>query len=416
LEEPLAWFRPDTPADRVTLSNLLQVGVTIVVAVAAAIATLVATAAADDWETSVRQEIQRSAALLEDVRYVYGDEAPLGYDLALLKLRAQLAAGKDADTDRILFAAVWEENRRRQPLLRGGYERSGGGFDVPGRLADVRRRNAELTRLDPNEARSDGDSHARASQWILLATVPLVLLYLVADWALRRGTRWSPGRRGKRGTARDDVGLVPTPWRSASARGLGASVALIAWLAVVLLPNLQLHFDKREDQSEALAARHATQISTALGASGFASSFRVNADRAARFEGIRALARAQAALDVGDRALAAELAARAQAIARAMGREPTSGDGVDAVTRAAVRSSPAEARPLVREQNDTVSAAQKAGRQGTRVTLALLLAGLTLSLSAVAVVERPRRTKLIERVAAGVLAMSLLATASLVVL
>jgi hypothetical protein len=200
-------------------------------------------------------------------------------------------------------------------------------------------------------------------------------------------------------------------------------VALIAWLAVVLLPNLQLHFDKREDQSEALAARHAAQISTALGASGFVSSFQVNAGRAAKYERSRGLARAQAALGVEDPALAAELAAqsklerrrgdRAEAIALAMGREPTKGDGVDALTRAAVRSSPTEAELLVREQNDTVSSAQEAGRKGTRVTLALLLAGLTLSLSAVAVVERPRRRKLIERAAAGVLAMSLLATASL---
>jgi hypothetical protein len=385
----------------------------------------VATSAADKWEESVRQEIQRSAALLEDVRYVYGDEAALGYDLAVGKLRAELAADQDAGTDRILFAAAREANQQ-QPLVSGDYELRGGGFDVPHRLADVRQENAALTSLDPSESESDGDSRADASQWILLATVPLVLLYLVADWVLRRGTRWSPGRRGKRGTTPDDVGLVPRPWSSTSARGLGASVALIAWLVVVLLPSLQVRFDNREDRSEALAARHAVQISTALGASGFISTFRTNAGRAAAYEETRGIARAQAARGVQDRGLASELVAkgrleqsrgrRAKAIAQAMGREPTTRDGVDAVTRAALQSSPAEAQPLLRAQNDAASAAQKAGRRGARVTLALLLAGLTLSLAAVAFVERPRRRKLIERVAAGVLAMSLLATASLVFL
>jgi hypothetical protein len=45
--------------------------------------------ASGDRQQAVREEIKRTAATVEDVRLVYGDEAPLGFRVAVDRIRAE---------------------------------------------------------------------------------------------------------------------------------------------------------------------------------------------------------------------------------------------------------------------------------------------------------------------------------------
>jgi hypothetical protein len=303
---------------RITGSNLLQTAVTILVAVALAVAALIASGAADRWQSSVRADVKRSAGIVEDVREVYGDEAPLGLDVALADTRARQGTDDDALTDR---------------------------------------------------------QHA------------------------------------------DEVGLVPRPWSSPAASRLGVTVALVAWLAVALLPVLALRFDDQEQRADALAARRAVDVSTMLAASGIAFSFRTHSLQRVIALDSHAIGRQIVALnspDSDDGARLADLgraeartAQRARLVVAEMSRAPTARDGVDGATLEAVNASHAASDAVRVEQNEQADVAERAGRRANRMNLALLLSALTLSLAALAATGRGVRLRGIDRVAAAVLVAAL---------
>jgi hypothetical protein len=80
---------------------------------------------------------------------------------------------------------------------------------------------------------------------------------------------------------------------------------------------------------------------------------------------------------------------RIQAIASSMTRLPNATDGVDRFTRSVIASTPADWTALQNEQNRQATFADHAGSRGDRVVVALLLAGLATSLSAVATASVP---------------------------
>jgi hypothetical protein len=398
---------------RITGSNLLQTAVTILVAVVLAVAALISSGAADRWQSSVREDVKRSAGIVEDVREVYGDEAPLGLDVALADARAQQGADDDALTDRQVVFAIRRAYRGKDHLIADDrYLRAGDGYDVPRRLADVRRENPGLMRLDPEHAAREGDDKRRLSSVIALATIPLVVLYLLTELVLRA---WA--RRRSAAAGADEVGLVPRPWSSPGASRLGVSVALAAWLAVALLPVLALRFDNQEQRANALAARRAVDVSTMIAASGIAFSFRVHSQQRVLALDTHAVGRQIVALDspdANDGARLADLgraeaqtAQRGRLVVAGMSRAPSARDGIDAATLQAVNASH-EASDAVRvEQNEQADVAERAGRRANRMNLALLLSALTLSLAALAATGRGARMRGIDRVAATVLAASL---------
>src|SRR4029453_2387795 len=95
----------------ITGSNLLQTAVTILVAVALAIAALTASGATDRWQSSVREEVKRSAGIVEDVRAVYGAEAPMGLVVALADARARQGPDADALPERQVVFAIRKAHR-----------------------------------------------------------------------------------------------------------------------------------------------------------------------------------------------------------------------------------------------------------------------------------------------------------------
>ena len=409
------------PAEsRITGSNLLQTAVTILVAVVLAVAALFASGAADQWQSSVREDVKRSAGIVEDVREVYGDEAPVGLDIALADARAQQGDDDDALTEQQVVFAVRRAYRGKDHLVADDrYLRAGHGYDVARRLADVRRESPGLVRLDPERAASKGDDKRALSSVVALVTVPLVVLYLLTELVLR-----ARARRRSASAQADEVGLVPRPWSSPGPSRLGVSVALAAWLAVALLPVLALRFDNEEQRANALAARRAVDVSTMIAASGIAFSFRVHSQQRVLGLDTHALGRQIVALDSSDANDGARLAdlgrAEAQTAQRGrlvvaeMSRAPSARDGTDAATLQAVNASHAATDAVRVDQNKQADVAERAGRRANQMNLALLLSALTLSLGALAATGRGTRMRGIDRVAAALLVASLAVALSVV--
>jgi hypothetical protein len=398
---------------RLTGSNLLQTAVTVLVAAALAIAALIASGASDSWQSSVRQDVKRSAGVVEDVRSVYSDEAPLGLDVALSDARARRGTDDDALTDRQVVFAMRKAYRGKDHLIADDrYLRASGGYDVPRRLADVRAEYATGSRLDPEDAARAGDDKRRLSALIALVAVPLVALYLLTELVLRTRAR----RRAAPAHA-DEVGLVPRPWSSPAASRLGVTVALAAWLAVTLLPVLALRFDNQEQRANALAARRAVDALTMSAASGIVFGFRVQSMQRVLALDSHAIGRQIVALDSADYQDGARLAdlgraeertaRRASRVVAEMTRAPSLRDGVDAATVRAVNAKPTATDAVRVEQNEQDDVAERAGRGANRIKVALLLGVLTLSLSALAATRRAGRLRGIDRVAAAVLVAAL---------
>ena len=409
-------FRP--AESRITLSNLVQGVVTILVALVLAAGAFLTGSAAGKWQDSVGDQTKRSLATIEDVRFVYTGEAPLALELALAEAREAELSGGDAETEREALFAVRQE-MPTDNLAASRYREPGKGYDVPRRLADVREQNLDLARIDPEAALEAGDRRNRLALILLVATLPLVLMYVVADVVLRgRAARATPGA----GNSAGDVGLVPRPWSSPTTQRLWVSVALGAWLIITLLPSLQIYYAGREERAGALAAGKGAEISAMLEASGLVLAFSTNSEQRARWLATHALGRQAAALDTGDPEEAADLSAaartegavsrRALAIARSMGRAPSADDGLDAFTLSAVNAMPDDWRAALNEQNAQSERVADLSARSKRLSLAILFGALAGSLCALAAAARRKRHTWLDLASLGVLALSLAALVS----
>jgi hypothetical protein len=399
--------------------------VTILVAASLAASALIASSAADSWQTSLRQDIAKSAGVIEDARYVYGEEAPLGLDLALADARARVGSDDDAMTNREPVFQIRRAHRGQDHLIADDrYLSDNGGYDVPRRLADLRLEHRDLMRVDPRKAQEHGDDQRDLSRMIAALAIPLVLLYLMTEVVFRARAHRHPAKSG-RGTDGDEVGLVPRPWSTPAASRLGVAVAFIAWLVVTLLPVVQLRLTNQEERATSLAARYAVDTSTMIAASGTYAAFHGNSRLRLLWLGIHATGRQKVALDSPDADRRDRLTAlavseertldRARPIVATMTRAPSAEDGVDMAARLAVNASRRDANAVRIEQNEQAAMAERAGRQVNRTNIALVFAALTLSLSALAATGVGTRLKAIDGVAAVVLVGSLVAAFSVAI-
>jgi hypothetical protein len=99
------------------------------------------------------------------------------------------------------------------------------------------------------------------------------------------------------------------------------------------------------------------------------------------------------------------------AIAQDLARPPTTLDGVDAFTATSLGSSLKDSRRLLADRNREVDRAEDAGR-GSRVTFAILLAGLALTLSALAASARAEGVNLMDGAAGALLVVALVTAGS----
>ena len=414
----------------VTGSNLLQAAVTLVVALLVTVAALLSSDATSAWQSSVRQEIRRSAAIIESVRYVYSDEAAVALEVALVESRAARLPDGEGDAARRVAAVLKQSHEGTDHILgTPRYRLEGGGYDLARRLADVRRASADLARINPDTALERGDRRSDLASILATLTIPVVLLYVAIEaWARIRQRRRIPEPASSRETPDQDqmdVGLIPRPWSVPSARRLGVALAFGAWLIVTLLPGPQLRFSNEEQRAQSMAARLGVESSTAVFASSLLNSFQITTQQRLLALDLRGGAMLQSAMstprpELRD-ALVAEAGRAIVAVKRSrlatepMARTPSSADGVDKAALTAVTTSLPRAFAIVREQNRTVEDAEIAGQRANRSGLALLLAALALSLATLGAVSGVKGRGAIERSAAVVLAGAFLAAASIVV-
>ncbi|MEU7136316.1 hypothetical protein [Streptomyces sp. NPDC046261] len=394
-----------TGGSRFSVRIRLQIVVLSVVALATLAATWQFSGAGGAYQDAVREEVKRQAAVREDVRHVYGDEAPGAFRAAAARIRAdalrplegrgRLAASEyalatqDALAARATAGSLGDEVYVHREL----------GYDVPRRLADLQKRSAALYALDPGATLREGDRRAvwgRISVWVAVTA----LLLAAAAANVLRPVRWRrppappPAPRVLRGPE-----LLPQP-ATAPSRDDRRVARFRLFLAAILLalPLGQMVAACDEQRAQAEAARRAAGISTAVEVSGQRTAFLTASVQAALAADLQSTARLSAAVDAGssqdaahEQAVAvaeAEAAGRMVRTARYMGRPAEGADRVDGATAAALRTEPREWRALLAHQHRQVDRAEAAGERGFRLAAATALAVVAQLLTEAAVSAR----------------------------
>jgi hypothetical protein len=376
----------------------------------------------------VRDETKRSAAAVADLNYVYSDEARQAVRVAIADARAvelerdAAQRGPEGDLERVEAAGERRYAAELRFALRGKgtlldgdtYLRPGGSYDLPARLADIRAEHPALMHLDPDRARRGGDSAARLAVLATAAGIPLVVFYLLAEL-------WSRWRHKPRGEPENvaDVSMAPPVGQPAGRHRLTLVLTTIAWVLVTTLPALQLYYANREQRFQALAARQATRVTAEIQGSAPVDALRRGSELLVLTNELKAYTREFVTLQETNRQLAAQetvLAHTDQAsspaldqIAAAMSRPPAASDNVDPATRALANADPQDWMAGQRRQSSYVGAAYDASRSGNLLTLAILLAALSMGLSALAMTRSPRPRWSAFGAIGGLLALAILA-------
>ncbi|HEX2025399.1 MAG TPA: hypothetical protein VHH92_03285 [Actinomycetota bacterium] len=169
----------------------------ILLAVAAAIAagiggwsSVVADRGSDTWHAAVRQDVKEVAGAVEDVRFVFEEEAIT----ALHVLEARVLAEEYRDAARRATGSVREAllveaaaQEQAAGVMAEGSELAGdpryerpdaGGYDLALRLADQRRRFPDLIALDPDATQAEGSRLSAKATLLLLWTIPVAVAFL----------------------------------------------------------------------------------------------------------------------------------------------------------------------------------------------------------------------------------------------
>lgn len=171
-----------------------------VLATAAILAALITTRASilssdgsGDWQTGLREEVKRSAAVQEDVRYVYQNLLPLAMTIEtanarITALRQELVEHPASTVRLQLEIAAQQEVIKNltvaSPLTsRTDLALPSGGWDLGRALAEQRNTAPDLVALDPDADVAAGDVAAAKARSIALATVPIGLGVLFAALA-----------------------------------------------------------------------------------------------------------------------------------------------------------------------------------------------------------------------------------------
>ena len=161
---------------------------------------MLSAAAGDAWQKTLRVELKRTAALLIDVRYVYGAEG----DVALMIREDEFLADglHDAASEAApdIAAALLEQAQIHDDaagflapnavLAADAYRLPDGGIDVARRLAELRGQTPDMVALDPDAHARAGDQAQKQATGTIMAAVPLGAVFLLGALAVPL-----PGRR-----------------------------------------------------------------------------------------------------------------------------------------------------------------------------------------------------------------------------
>lgn len=409
---------------RLSTRSWIQITAITLIAVAVLIATWQFSVAGGLWQDAVRDEARRAAAVQEDVRYVYADEAALGFRVAAAEARAdglrnledtgRLSASEYTLASQTAFAL--RQAALPDSLISGThYARGDLGYDIVQRLRDLRARHPELRDLNPDATQARAHRHAAYGTIAAATGITAAVLAVLAAC-----TRIPIPRRRQAGclsAVSPDVDLIPQPKQVARRLRYATTLQLAVWALLATLPLAQLLLAGQEQRAQAEAARQAVQLTTGIAASGQRTAFLTDSVQAALTADLGADARELAALDAPDPTDAAEertlataergIAARLQRIAEAMGRAPTAADHLDPTTMAALNSRPEDWPPARQDQHHHVDLAERAGSQGLRVAASTAAAALAATLVSAAATESGTRHRTRLRWALAFIAVSL---------
>jgi FlaG/FlaF family flagellin (archaellin) len=164
-----------------------------VAAVLGARAAVVSSAASEVWQTAVREEVKRSAALVEDVRYVYADEAAVALRAAAAAVEAdelRRSAASLGEPEKTVAESEASVRQTSADTLAGAFDltkdpryRAGDGYDVAARLADVRNQHPELVTLDPDATMDTGSEDSRHGWRLVAAAILAAVAFLCGSLA-----------------------------------------------------------------------------------------------------------------------------------------------------------------------------------------------------------------------------------------
>ena len=321
-----AALRPTVISERV----LVQLAAVVAGAAFAACAAVLYSNASGTWQQAVRKETQRTAARQEQVRTVYGDEAPVAFAAAAAQVRAddtlpgRQAGSRDPSTP-------WPRRRHRacperaaaipgrrdasMPCPAAGSKHRAGSPISRAPVRATRRRRDRDGRRRTGHGGGVGRAVHRPHHRVAVAGAAMPRRGTAHDADLRRSSAAGP-RRGPTPSCRDP--------------------ALALWAAGVLLPFAEPRCPPRSSgprpQAPAWPCNSPAEIAIGL----TRSEFETNALRAAVFADVAATSRELAALDASARDAAAEralasaeetAAGTARGIAATIGRVPPSVDG-----------------------------------------------------------------------------------------
>lgn len=165
-------------------------GVAILLTAAAVVAAIigfraatVSTSASESWQSALRTEVKRSAAAMEDVRYLYQTELPVAVRIVQARvLQAELLAAAQGQSGAARLTLLLEANVQGQ-IISGlsssstlatapEYALPSGELDLARRLADLRAQNPAMVALNPDGLETAGDQLANKAELTMLALIP----------------------------------------------------------------------------------------------------------------------------------------------------------------------------------------------------------------------------------------------------
>lgn len=165
-------------------------GVAILLTVAAVVAAsigfraaMISSSASDSWQSALRTEVKRSAAAIEDVRYLYQAELPIAVRIVQARITGAEMLAAAQEQSGIAKQALLLEASVQAQIVSGisassklatmpDYALPSGGFDLGKRLADSRAQYPTVLALDPDGLEATGDKLAHKAELTMLALIP----------------------------------------------------------------------------------------------------------------------------------------------------------------------------------------------------------------------------------------------------
>ena len=137
----------------------------VIVAIVGGRAALVGDSGSDTWQAAIREDVKRSAGIVEDARFLYSEEVPLALQVEQRTARSRelrrAARSESGDVQDILEGRAQAQKEVIEPIDSSNELASNPRYPlaedgVARRLADARAKNPDLVRLDPDATESRG--------------------------------------------------------------------------------------------------------------------------------------------------------------------------------------------------------------------------------------------------------------------